>query len=207
MSDKRIEALKLAAEKKKQDALEKTERAIQVLIEKNQKITIRSVAREAGVSASYIYKYPELAYKIQTLRERQKYNHVKPLAPSSTNQKIATQLRDRLKIVEREKAELVEKIESLTTNIDEMSKSRNSIDRLKAQNIELLTENQKLKKQLRYFENEIAQLRDFILQQGYKDIREDRNDNNTRPRIIQLVPDDKSISATSLRQSIDPFDD
>ena len=77
MSDKQIVGLSKTSQKKKQEALVKTEEAIARLIQSNSKITIRSVAREARVSVSYIYKYPELAYKIQRLREQQKYSLLK----------------------------------------------------------------------------------------------------------------------------------
>ena len=164
MPDKKIEALKLAAETKKQDALFKTEAAIETLVKNNHKITVRSVATEAGVSVSYIYKYPELAYKIQTLREQQKYNLVKPQAPSSkTHQIIATQLRNRIKIVEAQKAELSNEIKILIANIDKMSESENPLERLQAQNIKLIAENKNLQQQLQQYEQEICQLRDFIL--------------------------------------------
>jgi hypothetical protein len=197
MSDKRIEALKLATQKKKQDALDKTEKAIQSLIKKNHKITICSVAREAGVSSSYIYKYPELAYRIQTLREQQKYNVVKSEAPSSkSHQIIATQLRNRIKILEQEKEELIKETKVLTSNVYEMSKSKNSVERLKAQNVELLTENQELRKQLKYFENQVLEQRDFILKQGYKNKYNDLVEppvEAKKPKVIQLVPDNDAL--------------
>lgn len=193
MSDKRIEALKSAAEQKKNDALKKTEKAIQTLVQKNHKITIRSVAREAGVSTSYIYKYPELAYRIQTLREQQKYNLVKPQTPTTkSHQIIATQLRNRNKIIEQEKAELKKEIKVLATNVYKMSQSENSVEHLKAQNIELLNENKKLKKQLKHFENEICDLREFILRQGYKSKFDNQNENNNL-KVIKLISDDKKL--------------
>jgi hypothetical protein len=197
MSDKRIEALKLATQKKKQDALDKTEEAIQSLIKKNHKITICSVAREAGVSSSYIYKYPELAYRIQTLREQQKYNLVKPEAPSSKSDKIiATQFRNRIKILEQEKEELIKEIKVLAADVYEMSKSENSVERLKAQNVELLTENKELRKQLKYFENQVLEQRDFILKQGYKNKYNDLVESPVeakKPKVIQLVADNDGL--------------
>ena len=74
MLDKQTAGIAKASKRKKEESLLRTEKAIALLIEQNQKITVRSVAREAGVSVSYIYKYPELAYKIQRLREQQKYS-------------------------------------------------------------------------------------------------------------------------------------
>ena len=169
MSNKRIEALKLATEKKKQDALDKTQKAIGTLIEKNHKITIRSVAKEAGVSASYIYKYPELAYQIQTLREQQKYNNVKPeVFSSKSHQIIATQLRNQINIAEQEKEELIREINDLAANVGKMSKGEDLVERLKAENLKLLAENQELKKQLEYLGNQTMEQRNFILEQGYK---------------------------------------
>ncbi|MDJ0594870.1 MAG: DUF6262 family protein [Pleurocapsa sp. MO_226.B13] len=210
MLDKRIEALKLATKKKKQAALDQTEKAIETLIEKNQKITIRSVAREAGVSASYIYKYPELSYRIQTLREQQKYNRVKPEVPSSkSHQIIATQLRNKIKILEQEKEELTREINTLAANLDEMSNSENTVERLKAQNVELLTENKELRKQLKYFENQILEQREFILKQGYKnkyDVTSHKQELK-EPKVIQLVSDnDILLPAVLPGQSITQTD-
>ncbi len=72
-SKKRTAGLKEASEKKKQIALVRTHQAIDNLVQTKQKITVRSVAREAGVSVSYLYKYPEISYRIQSLRDAQKY--------------------------------------------------------------------------------------------------------------------------------------
>ena len=51
---KRLSGLSQASQIKKQQALEKTEKAIAKLASNKENITIRSVAREAGVSISYI---------------------------------------------------------------------------------------------------------------------------------------------------------
>ncbi|MBW4535813.1 MAG: hypothetical protein KME09_17890 [Pleurocapsa minor HA4230-MV1] len=186
MDNKQLAGLNQASLKKKNDALVRTEKAITKLINKQQQITIRSVAREANVSVSYIYKYPELAYKIQRLREQQKYNHVQPEVPSSkSHQIIATQLRNRINVVEQEKEELTRETKILAANVYEMSKSENSIERLKAQNIELLAENKELRKQLRFFENQISDLRDFILKQGYKKKFDDIDNNKKETKKLE----------------------
>lgn len=191
MSNKRIEALTKAAEKKKKGALEKTEKAIQTLVKKQHKITIRSVAREANVSVSYIYKYPELAYRIQTLREQQKYYPVKPESPSSkSHQIIATQLRNRIKILEQEKAELTKEIKILAANVYEIGKSENTVDRLKAENIKLMEENKKLRIQLDFTEKQLSESRNFILTQGYKNKTENAKSQSNTEKVIQLIPEE-----------------
>ena len=49
-----------AAEAKKKEAIDKTEKAISELSKAGEEITFRSIATKAGVSVSYLYKYEEL---------------------------------------------------------------------------------------------------------------------------------------------------
>jgi hypothetical protein len=153
MLDKQVIALTQASQKKKQIALEKTEKAIANLITKKQKITIRAVAREAGVSVSYIYKYPELAYKIQTLREQQKYNLEK-------NDYTAIDLEQRIQILEQEKVEFIQEIEQLKANLETVKVGDNSVKNLQI-------ENQQLKQELEYTKQNLQEAREFILSRGY----------------------------------------
>ena len=76
------------------------------MIDKKQKITIYLVATKAGYSASYIYKYSELSYKIQTLREQQKYILVKA-------DKTNLDADNCLKALSPKNVELAQKIEKL----------------------------------------------------------------------------------------------
>lgn len=64
--------LMAAAEAKKKEALEKTEKAIAELVKSGSQITFKSVAEKAGVSVPYLYKYDELKQRIQYLRNQQK---------------------------------------------------------------------------------------------------------------------------------------
>ncbi len=157
MSDKQIAGLSQASKKKQQEALLKTEKAIAKLIENNQKITIRSVAREAQVSTSYIYKYSELAYKIQRLREQQKYSLVK----------VSKNVDQQVQILQREKAELSQEINKLKASISQLKAGKNSLNTLQSENIQLITENQQLKQDLKYAQQNLHEAREFILSQGY----------------------------------------
>ena len=169
MSNKKVEALKKSAQEKKLIALQKTEKAIEILINSEQKITIASVARLAGVSTSYIYKYPELSYRIQTLKEQQKYNCKSSILPVNKNHQVTIKSRDRLVKLEQEKAELTNEIKMLKNSISNIINSDNSVEQLQANNIRLTVENQELKKQLERLEQEVYELRGFILGQGYRD--------------------------------------
>ena len=156
MLNKQTRGIKKASQKKKQLALEKTDEAIAQLAKSNQKITIRSVAKKAGVSVSYIYKYPELAYKIQRLREQQKYS----LEKYDYFDNAATK---QLTILQQEKAELTRKIEELKAITSEVKTGRNSLEDLQADNIKLRSENQRLTKELKYTQKKLQEARNFIL--------------------------------------------
>jgi hypothetical protein len=146
MSQKQLAGLNQASLKKRTDALVRTEKAITELINKQQQITIRSVAREANVSVSYIYKYPELAYKIQRLREQQKYSLV------ANNQSA-------------KKTELKQEIAELRIIIEQGKKRGNKLEDLQAENLQLVKENLRLKKELKYTLQNLQEARAFILEQ------------------------------------------
>ena len=171
MSDKQLTGLNAASEKKKQEALQKTEIAIASLVKNEQKITIRAVAREAGVSVSYIYKYPELAYKIQRLREQQKYNLV------IDNKSSAIDIKE-IEILKQNNIDLAQKIVELQAIIERFKSGKNTVKSLREENIQLATENIQLKKELKYTLENLQSARQFILEQGRVDFNEA---NSTQP--------------------------
>ena len=152
MSDKKLLGLNTSSRKKKQAALLKTEKAIAKLVKEQQKITIRSVAREAGVSVSYLYKYPELAYKIQKLREQQKYSLVKSDRTSNNVVKL-----------QQEQTQLIQEITELKAIIDRGRTGANTLEDLKLENKQLILENQQLKKELQHIKQNLQEAREFIL--------------------------------------------
>jgi len=99
-NDAKIAALK-TAEEKKQRAAESLEKAIHKLAQENKPITL--VAREAGLSVSYLYKYPEIKERIEILRKQQlKADKPTTAQKASDNSKtvIIYQLRERIKQLE-----------------------------------------------------------------------------------------------------------
>ena len=156
MSNEKLKGLSIASKKKKQEALFKTEKAIAKLVNEKQKITIRSVAKEAGVSISYLYKYPELAYKIQKLREEQKYSLVK------SDQNPQTVSSEVVKL-EQEKAELIQEIKELKAIIGRDKAGKNTLKDLKTENRQLVSENRQLRKELKHTKKNLQEAREFIL--------------------------------------------
>ena len=172
MIDKQLKGLSNASKKKKQEALFKTEKAITKLVNEKQKITIRSVAIEAGVSISYLYKYPELTYKIQKLREEQKYKLVKSDRTSDNAPKEAVKLK-------QEKAKLIQEIKELKAIIDRSKTGENALEDLKTENMQLVLENRQLKKELQHTKQNLQEAREFILGKG----TDDQNNFKLEPEI------------------------
>ena len=190
MLDRQIEGLKKKARQKKLIAWQKTEKAINNLINNRQKITIAAVARAAGVSTSYIYKYPELSYRIQRLREQQKYE-VKDLGCSDDKPlQIEKRKSDRVNNLEKEKAELTQKLKLLDRSINQILNSDNTVENLKAQNIKLTIENQELNKRLQKLEQEVYQLRGVILDRGYQDREDTAIEINRRQKVVSEIYDE-----------------
>lgn len=156
MLDKQLTGLNAASKKKKQEALLKTKKAITKLIDQKQKITIRSVAKEAGVSISYLYKYPELACKIQKLREEQKHSLVKSDRTSKNPSNKVIKL-------EQEKAMLIQEITELKAIIGRKQTEKNTLEDLKTENIQLVLENRQLKRELQHTKQNLQEAREFIL--------------------------------------------
>lgn len=158
MGKKQFSGLNEASHQKRQKALNRTEEAIATLVKKQQKITIRSVAREAQVSVSYIYKYPELAYKIQRLKEQQKYDL---LANNQTIEKVDQQA----ELWKIEKAALKRENAELRAIIERETNRRNDPEELKSANLHLASENLRLKQELEYALQSLQEAREFILEQ------------------------------------------
>jgi hypothetical protein len=69
--ERRAEALRRAAQAKRQAAITRAETAIRTLIKDRQEINFRSVARAAGVSLDFLYGNDDLRQRIEKLRAQQ----------------------------------------------------------------------------------------------------------------------------------------
>lgn len=147
----KIAALKSAAEQKKQQASDNLEKAIRKLIQENKPITFANVAREAGLSVSYLYKYPEIKERIDSLRKQQ-LKAGKPSQPQKASDDskavIIYQLRERIKKLEAEVEGLRRVNEGLAGRVYHLQGADDLAQRLKVENTQLKSENAELKQQL-----------------------------------------------------------
>jgi Family of unknown function (DUF6262) len=149
------------AEAKKKDALERTEKAIAELVKSGENITFKSVAKKAGVSVPYLYKYNELKERIQHLREQQKKEVRKRSKKPQSFQPASDQ----------SKAVLIYNLKEDNKKLrDEINQQKKHIEVVQGRLYELSSiaqENQRLKQQLEKVTSELnstkAELDKFIL--------------------------------------------
>lgn len=159
----KIAALKTAAEHKKLRAAENFEQAIRQLTQENQPVTFASVARKAGLSVSYLYKYPEIRERIDSLRKQQlKAGKQTEAQKASDNSKavIIYQLRDRIKQLEAEITGLRRVNEGIAGRLYHLQGADDLVERLKVENTQLKLDNSELKRQLA--ENTLHQINSSV---------------------------------------------
>ena len=117
--DSRIETLKKTQESRKQDCLERVYKAIERLQKIGAKINFHTVAKEANLSVSYLYKYPELKQHLAQLRSQQSSMPVNPVAKpgSSSHAKVVSRLKERILQLEAQNQELRRKNEALAGQV------------------------------------------------------------------------------------------
>lgn len=148
--DIRIAALKTAAIAKQQRAAEGLEKAIDKLIQSNEPMSFANVAREAGVSISYLYKYPQVKARILELRNRQQQvgKSKKPQTASDASKTvIITELREKIKKLEADLTRLRKANEGMAGRLYQLQDMQNMVERLKVENEGLkrqLTEQEKI---------------------------------------------------------------
>lgn len=115
----RIETLKKTQESRKQDCLERVYKAIERLQKIDAKINFHTVAKEANLSVSYLYKYPELKQHLAELRSQQSSMPVSPVAKpgSSSHAKVVSRLKERIHQLEDVNQELRRKNEALAGQV------------------------------------------------------------------------------------------
>ncbi|MBD2681822.1 MULTISPECIES: DUF6262 family protein [Nostoc] len=151
-NNKKIEALKDAAERKRQDAWRRTDEAINRLIKQGKRINFPSVALEAGVSVTYLYKYNELREKIEHLRNQQERIVAQPtkLQPATDNSKavIIYNLKQEVNKLRAENRGLRDQVEMVYGRMHSMRAAEQQVEVFQAENARLQTEIDSLKEHL-----------------------------------------------------------
>ncbi|PSB55510.1 DUF6262 family protein [Chamaesiphon polymorphus] len=115
----RVDNLLQVQTARKEDSADRVFKAIDRLQKIDGKITFTSVAKEANVSVSYLYKYPEIKIRIAEVRNKQRSFPTSPIAEpnSSSTGKIVTRLKEKVQQLENENKELKRKHEALAGQV------------------------------------------------------------------------------------------
>jgi predicted RNase H-like nuclease (RuvC/YqgF family) len=115
----RVDNLLQVQAARKEDSAERVFKAIERLQKINGKINFTTIAKEANVSVSYLYKYPEIKQRIAEVRNKQRSFPTSPVAQpnSSSTGKIITRLKEKIQQLENENKELKRKHEALAGQV------------------------------------------------------------------------------------------
>ena len=186
--EKRIAVLNETQEKRRREFLEKTEKAIIKLSQTNQKLSFANIAREANVSISYLYKYPEIKQRIKYLRRQQEEN-AKPVKPQlrteKSSQAIINQLKKRIKTLDADKKELTKQNEALTGRLYSLGNTQDIIARLNGENDRLKSELEKLRAELATTQKELNNCQQRLVNSNLKitSLEEKRTKQSTTDEI------------------------
>ena len=223
--EKRIAVLNETQEKRRKEYLERTEKAIIKLYQTNQKLSFANISREAKVSISYLYKYPEIKQRIKYLRRQQEEN-AKPVKPQlrteKSSQAIINQLKNRIKTLDADKKELTKQNEALTGRLYSLGNTQDMIARLNSENDRLKTEIEKLRSELATTQKELDNCQQRLVSSNPKitslekkrtkqsttdeisdELKSEFNDvgirlNKTLRELIVSVPESQIINALSV---------
>lgn len=126
----RIENLKKTQTARKEDARERVDKAIERLQKTGGKINFHTIAREANLSVSYLYKYPELKLHIAELRNKQ--SHLPPPAKpvsSKSHDRVVARLKERIQKLEKDNRELRRKNEALAGQVYRVHQLQEQVER------------------------------------------------------------------------------
>lgn len=115
----RIAKLQQVQADRKEDSLKRVYKAIERLQKIDAKVNFTTVAKEANLSVSYLYKYTEVKHRIAEVRNQQRSFPTAPVAqPNSTvGAKVTTKLKERITQLDKENQELKRKNEALAGQV------------------------------------------------------------------------------------------
>lgn len=140
--EKQAAVLRSAQEKRKQQTREQVFRAIEELQKSGKPLTFSNIAKVAGTSISYLYKWTELTEYIHDLQKQtlQQLNSLEEKQPGPHSLKTLSRVfKERIRELEAENRELKRQNESLRGHVAEIFSNRSECERLRTQIQQLTT--------------------------------------------------------------------
>jgi len=142
--ERNVEGLRRNAQKKRLEAIERTDVGIQQLLKEKRSVNFKSVAEVAGVSTAWLYKEPEIKARIEQLREQGSSSSKKApprqRASDASKDAIIKTLKDRCGKLDAEVKGLREQIEVVYGRVIETEALKQQVEQLKADNLRLKEE-------------------------------------------------------------------
>ena len=132
IKEERIARLNQIQEERKHQALDKVNQALESMKKAGAKINFQTVAKEANVSVSYLYKYPEIKTRIAEIRNQQSVMPRPRMAEPSSNKshkKIVSRLKSRIKQLEAELTETKKLNQGLAGRVYRVSELEGMVER------------------------------------------------------------------------------
>ncbi len=217
--EQRIAKLNAVQQQRKQDCIDRTEKAISKLLQNNERVSFGAIARIANVSVSYLYKYPEIKERIQDIRDQQVKNARKLTRPQTASEKskqvIIKQLRERINTLEWDKKELKKQNGKMTGELYQIGIKLDLFDRVKQETLRQAEEIKKLKAELEDTKNELSVCQTKLLEsnpkvtpinQKLKPVTDAQIDNDLKAKLsnlgIRLNSTLKKIITSSTQQKV-----
>lgn len=170
--EQRIAKLNAVQQQRKQDCIDRTEKAISKLLQNHERVSFGAVARIANVSVSYLYKYPEIKERIQDIRDQQVKSARKLTRPQTASEKskqvIIGQLRERIQNLEWEKKELKKQNEKMTGELYRIGIKLDLFERVSNENQRKTKEIKNLKIELETTKKELNSCKMELLENNPK---------------------------------------
>ena len=131
--DGRMSGLKLYAEQRSQEIIEKANAAIDKLVNDGETVTFEAVSKVAGVARGTLYNYPQVKERILTVKAE---THAEAAAEDMPVRKTKVQ-------------RLEEKIEALTARVSQLEEDKKKLIIQLVDQEELKEENERLRKMFR----------------------------------------------------------
>lgn len=142
--ERNVEGLKQNAQKKRQEAIQRTDAGIQQLLKEKRSVNFKTVAEVAGVSTAWLYKEPEIKARIEQLRQQgspsSKKAPPKQRASDASKDTIIKALKNRCGQLDAELKGLREQLEVVYGRIIETETLKQQVEQLKAENAKLKEE-------------------------------------------------------------------
>ncbi len=139
--EKQAEVLRRTQAQRKEQKKEQVLKAVQEIMAQKKSLTFANIAKVAGCSVSYLYKWDEIKAYIHELqhKENTQLNPLEePLAPPNSLKTLHEVARQRIKDLEAEIKDLKQQNEKLRGHVVEIYELRDECERLRKQLRELL---------------------------------------------------------------------